>query len=100
MEYKFVPDWRADIRPLLCDTLLCGQSCSNYPVSEKRKAVMYENLLGENLQEVVTIGYGMEMEKRGNKRTEERFKEALASSGISEEEKNKIMENYKKLSSD
>ncbi len=61
---------------------------------------MYENLLGENLQEVVTIGYGMEMEKRGNKRTEERFKEALASSGISEEEKNKIMENYKKLSSD
>ena len=65
---------------------------------------MYKILLGENLQEQVTLGYGMEMEKRGIdkgiEKTEKRFREAIASSGISEEAKDKIMENFKKLSSE
>ena len=85
---------------------------------------MYKNLLGENLQEQVTLGYGKEMWQKGyeegleiarkqlmdeefaigktegRRLVEERFREAIASSGISEEEKNKIMENYKKLSSE
>ena len=65
---------------------------------------MYKNLLGENLQEQVTLGYGMEMEKlgidEGSEKTEKRFREAIASSGISEEAKDKIMENFKKLSSE
>lgn len=53
-----------------------------------------------NTQEMITIGYGMEMEKRGSERTEKRFREAIDNSGISEKEKKKIMENFKKLSSD
>ncbi len=89
---------------------------------------MYKNLLGENLQEQVTIGYGMEMEKRGidkgigigkaegisigraegisigktegSRLTEKRFRDAIVSSGISEEDRKRIMENFKKLSSE
>ncbi len=85
-----------------------------------------------NTQEMVTIGYGMEMEKRGidkgigigkaegisigraegkaegisigktegSRLTEKRFRDAIVSSGISEEAKDKIMENFKKLSSE
>ena len=61
-----------------------------------------------NTQEMVTIGYGMEMEKRGIdkgiekgiEKTEKRFREAIASSGISEEDRKRIMEKFKKLSSE
>ena len=81
---------------------------------------MYEDLPEENLQEMVTIGYGMEMEKRGidkgraegisigkaegcrltEKKYKKAFNEALAASGISEKQKTEIMENLKKFSSD
>ncbi len=65
-----------------------------------------------NTQEMVTIGYGMEMEKRGIDKgkaegcriTENKYKKALdgmfASSSISEEEKQKMRETFRKLSSD
>ena len=57
-----------------------------------------------NTQEMVTLGYGMEMEKRGidkgKNEEREKFKEALDASRISTEEREKIMEYYKKLSSD
>ncbi len=85
---------------------------------------MYKDLPGEDLQEKVTIGYGMEMEKRGINKgigigkaegisigkaegcriTENKYKKALdgmfASSSISEEEKQKMRETFRKLSSD
>ncbi len=65
-----------------------------------------------NTQEMVTIGYGMEMKKlgidegigigkaEGSRLTEKRFKDAIVSSGISEEDRKRIMENFKKLSSE
>ncbi len=56
---------------------------------------MCEDLLGENLQELVTLGYGIEMEKRGidkgKNEEREKFKEALDASRISPEERKKIM---------
>ena len=82
---------------------------------------MYKNLLGENLQEQVTLGYGKEMWQKGYEEgleiarkqlideekarlEEEKYMKVLdgvlAASNISEEEKQKMRETFKKLSSE